>query len=52
VHIAVAREDVETVHRLVRLRGGRSEVKLRSSQAALELLRRSILGLPIEPDKR
>ncbi len=44
VHVAVAQSGGPTVHRLVRLPGDRERVRKFSSQLALEMLRRQLLG--------
>src|SRR5204863_8369624 len=44
VHVAVAQRNGETTHRLVRLPGDRERVRKFSSQLALEMLRRQLLG--------
>ena len=44
VHVAVAQTGGGTVHRLVRLPGDRERVRKFSSQLALEMLRRQLLG--------
>jgi nicotinamide-nucleotide amidase len=52
VHYAVSRAGGETSCRRVRLPGSRSEVKQRSAQAALDMLRRRLTGLPLKPGRR
>jgi nicotinamide-nucleotide amidase len=51
VHYAVARRGEDTAWRRVRLPGSRGEVKARSAQAALDLLRRRLMGLPLKPGR-
>lgn len=51
VHIALSGprtggDEIETEHRRVRLPGDRERVRLHSSQLALEMLRRRLLGIP------
>jgi len=45
VHIAVA-DEVRTDHRKIRFPGDRERVRQHSSQLALEMLRRRLLGIP------
>lgn len=47
VHIALAGPQGETDHRKVRFPGDRERVRWHSSQLALEMLRRRLLGIPL-----
>jgi nicotinamide-nucleotide amidase len=45
VQLAIARRGEDTIHRALRLPGDRERIRWQASQAALELLRRRLLGL-------